>query len=138
MNEVILVIDDDVEFTAYLQVCLEKMGYCVVTAPDGASGLRMARDLRPDAITLDVMMPGLDGWETCRRLKAMCHAPIIMLSARGRVGDVVHGLENGADDYLIKPFNTRELHARLAALLRRTGVASSVQREGAHAYGPAA
>jgi len=119
VNEVILIIDDDTEFVDYLQLSLEGFGYRVVSAPDGASGLHVARDNQPDVVTLDISMPGLDGWETCRRLKAECTAPIIMLSARGRVSDVVHGLESGADAYLVKPFQTRELLARFTALLRR-------------------
>ena len=119
MNEVILIIDDDVEFVEYLKLRLERSGYRVVTALNGSAGLDQVADVHPDLIALDIMMPGMDGWETCRRLKGTSNAPILIITARGRVGDVIRGLELGADDYLIKPFNTDELLARVKALLRR-------------------
>ncbi len=128
MNEVILVIDDDAEFVQYLKLRLEGFGYRVVTAQDGAMGLELAADAHPDLITLDIMMPGMDGWEICRRLHAVSNAPILMITARGRVGDVVRGLEIGADDYLVKPFNTSELLARVKAILRRAKAPGAPQR----------
>ena len=120
MNEVILVIDDDAEFVQYLKLRLEGFGYRVVTASNGQEGLELAGEISPDLITLDIMMPGMDGWEICRRLHAVTNAPILMVTAKSRVGDVVRGLELGADDYLVKPFNASELLARVKAILRRS------------------
>ena len=119
MKETVLVIDDDDEFTEYLRFTLEKSGYHVVTASNGWSGLKLAADLHPDLITLDIMMPGMDGLETCRRLREVSSAPVLMLTARGRVSDVTRGLDMGADDFVVKPFSTRELLARFKAVQRR-------------------
>ena len=103
-----------------LERILRLAGYQVAVAGDGLDGLRLAESLRPDAVVLDVLMPGLDGFEVCRRLRAGgSRVPVLMLTARAGVGDRVEGLDAGADDYLAKPFAVEELRARVRALLRR-------------------
>jgi two-component system response regulator MprA len=115
----ILVIDDDPAVTDFLKRGLAYEGYSVREANDGKSGLNIARNHAPDLVILDVMMPGMDGLEVCRRLKAGSDVPVIMLTARDDVSDRVEGLDTGADDYLLKPFAFDELAARVRALLRR-------------------
>jgi two-component system response regulator MprA len=123
----ILVIDDDRRITALLRRALAYEGYEVDLASDGVKGLLAARDRPPDLVILDVMMPGLDGLEVCRRLRSGGAVPILMLTARDEVPDRVAGLDAGADDYLVKPFALEELAARVRALLRRSdGTAGSV------------
>lgn len=116
----ILVIDDDPAVTDFLKRGLSYEGYSVREANDGKTGLNLARDYAPDLVILDVMMPGLDGLEVCRRLKAGSDVPVIMLTAKDGVSDRVEGLDTGADDYLLKPFAFDELAARVRALLRRS------------------
>ena len=128
MARTILVIDDEPELVKLLDYNLSKAGYLVLSARDGESGLAAARKHAPDAIILDVMMPGLDGWEVCKRLRqdpSTSALPVLMLTAKADEGDRVLGLELGADDYVGKPFGVRELLARVKALLRRSEVASS-------------
>ncbi len=115
----ILVIDDDPGLTDFLRRGLSYEGYLVEQANSGKEGLAIARDHPPDAVILDVMMPGLDGLEVCKRLKAGGQVGILMLTARDTLSDKVKGLESGADDYLVKPFAFEELLARVHALLRR-------------------
>lgn len=115
----VLVVDDDRRITAMLRRALVYEGYEVDIAPDGANGLRLARDRSPDVVVLDVMMPELDGLEVTRRLRAVGDVPILLLTARDAVVDRVAGLDSGADDYLVKPFDLDELLARVRALLRR-------------------
>lgn len=115
----VLVIDDDPQLSAALRRALAYEGYEVLLAAEGSEGLRRARDEEPDLIILDVLMPGLDGFEVCRRLRAGGDVPILMLTARDEVADRVEGLDSGADDYLVKPFAVDELLARIRALLRR-------------------
>jgi two-component system response regulator MprA len=119
MSTTILVIDDDEKITSFLRRALAYEGYRVDTAPDGPTGLTKARDRAPDLVILDVMLPGLDGQEVARRLRAGGDVPILMLTARDEVADRVAGLDAGADDYLVKPFALEELLARIRALLRR-------------------
>jgi two-component system response regulator MprA len=119
MSTTILVIDDDEKITSFLRRALAYEGYRVDTAPDGPTGLTRARDRAPDLVILDVMLPGLDGQEVARRLRAGGDVPILMLTARDEVADRVAGLDAGADDYLVKPFALEELLARIRALLRR-------------------
>ncbi len=121
MKKTILVIDDDKDLTLMLQAQLERKKHRVVVATNGREGLQRAYQARPDLIILDIMMPGMDGWEVCRRLRELSSVPIIMLTARNMKGDVVKGLEVGADDYLTKPFSAAELEARIQAVLRRSG-----------------
>ena len=120
MAQTILVIDDDQDLRQMLKAQLERKDYQVVLAASGREGLQKAYQVRPDLIILDIMMPGMDGWEVCRRLRELSGVPIIMLTARNMKGDVVKGLEAGADDYLTKPFSAAELNARIQAVLRRS------------------
>lgn len=116
----VLVIDDDLRLFALLQSYLEQNGIKVRSAPDGLSGLSALRAGGVDAVVLDVMMPGLDGLAVLRKIRELSDVPVIMLTAKGEDTDRVVGLELGADDYLSKPFNPRELLARLRAVVRRT------------------
>ncbi len=115
----ILVIDDDVELCALLREFLQREGFQVDTAHDGKAGLEKVSKEAPDLIVLDVMLPGMDGFEILRRLRQQGRIPVLMLTARGEDVDRIVGLELGADDYLAKPFNPRELAARIRAILRR-------------------
>ncbi|GAW92062.1 response regulator transcription factor [Calderihabitans maritimus] len=119
MKACILVIDDDPKITSLLRRSLLYEGYEVIVANDGETGLKLAAERNPDLVILDIMMPGLDGWEVCRRLRAWSKVPILMLTAKDEVSDRVKGLDIGADDYLVKPFALAELTARIRALLRR-------------------
>jgi two-component system phosphate regulon response regulator OmpR len=119
MAERVLIIDDDARLAAMLADYLTEGGLVVTRAGDGESGLQMMAREQPDIIVLDLMMPGIDGLETCRRIRARHDVPILMLTAKGEETDRIVGLELGADDYLPKPFNPRELLARLRAILRR-------------------
>jgi DNA-binding response OmpR family regulator len=120
-GERILVIEDELPMRTALQDCLERRGYRVLVASDGAIGLERAIGDKPDLIVLDVMMPRLDGFAVCAELRRLSHAvPILILTAKGRVEDRVRGLDGGADDFLVKPFSRDELLARIGALLRRT------------------
>lgn len=115
----VLVIDDDQNITSFLKRALSYAGFVVDVANSGQTGLERALVNPPDLVILDVRMPGLDGLEVCRRLRAADAVPILMLTAKDEVADRVAGLEHGADDYLLKPFALEELIARLRALLRR-------------------
>ncbi|MBU2008268.1 MAG: response regulator transcription factor [Chloroflexi bacterium] len=115
----ILVIDDDPKVTVMLRRGLGYEGYTVDTAHGGQEGLQLAREHSPDLVVLDIMMPGMDGLEVCRRFRAEGNVPVLMLTARDGVADRVVGLNAGADDYLVKPFAFEELLARVRALLRR-------------------
>jgi DNA-binding response OmpR family regulator len=120
----ILIIDDERPIVALVQMYLEQAGYAVTAAYDGLEGLRLARSLHPALIVLDGMLPSLDGFEVCRTLRRESDVPIIMLTARTDDVDRIVGLELGADDYLGKPFNPRELVARVKAILRRAQAAA--------------
>ena len=120
-KETILVVDDEKNIVELVRLYLEKEGYSVQSAADGEMALIHAAALQPALIILDLMLPKMDGWEVCRRLRAHLQVPIIMLTARSDDVDKIIGLELGADDYLSKPFNPRELVARVRAVLRRTG-----------------
>ncbi len=116
----ILIIDDDPAFVRLVEQVLAQKGYDVVKAGSGQEGLRLLFHQRPDIVFLDVTMPGMDGWQTCRRIRDICDIPIIMLAGKHATeGDVVRGLDCGADDYLIKPVGNEELVARVRAVLRR-------------------
>ncbi|MGD2251637.1 MAG: response regulator transcription factor [Anaerolineales bacterium] len=121
MRENILIIEDEDRISEFLRRALAYEGYQVEVAKDGASGLMLARDKPPDLVILDWMLPGLDGLEVCRRLREGGGVPILMLTARDSVSDRVQGLDAGADDYVVKPFELEELLARVRALLRRAG-----------------
>ena len=119
MAEKILVVDDEISLQETLAYNLKKQGYQVETTGTGTEALELAREIKPDLIILDVMLPGLDGFEVCRILRREMTTPILMLTARDDEIDRVVGLEVGADDYLAKPFSMRELIARVKAMLRR-------------------
>lgn len=120
MNERILIIEDDTAILKVLQRGLAYEGYTVDVATDGRSGLNLAHDNHPDLVIIDWMLPGLDGLEVCRRLRMQGGLPILMLTAKDTIQDRVQGLDAGADDYIVKPFNLDELTARIRALFRRT------------------
>jgi DNA-binding response OmpR family regulator len=126
VQHTILVIDDDPDLRLMLKTQLERRNHRVVVASSGRDGLQKAYQARPELIILDIMMPGMDGWEVCKRLRELSSVPIIMLTARNMAGDVVKGLESGADDYLTKPFSTAELEARIQAVLRRSSSSNGV------------
>ena len=115
----ILVIDDDVNICDLLQMYLEKEGYEVRTANDGAEGVTAFRMYEPDMVLLDIMLPQKDGWQICREIREQSSKPIIMISAKGETIDKVLGLELGADDYIVKPLDMKEVFARIKAVLRR-------------------
>ena len=117
----VLIVEDDRNIQELLQMYLEKEGYAVTTAADGGKGLEKFRAIKPDLVLLDVMMPVMDGWAVCRAIRAESQTPVIMLTAKGETDDKVTGLKSGADDYITKPFEMREVLARIEAVLRRTG-----------------
>lgn len=119
MAEKILVIDDEEMTVQLIVMLLERRGYEVIKAYRAEEGLRQAYRTHPDLILLDIMMPDMDGWEVCRRLRELSDVPIIFLTAKDDVRDVVKGLEMGADDYIVKPYDNDELVARIRAHLRR-------------------
>ena len=127
----ILVVEDEVDILEVIEYNLSREGYRVLSSRDGDSGLRIARADAPDLVLLDLMLPGLDGLEVCRRLKAdtiTCDIPIIMVTAKGEESDIVLGLGIGADDYMTKPFGPKELVARVKAVIRRRPL---VRKDGA-------
>lgn len=119
MQQRILIVEDENEIANYLRRGLVLEGYLVTVANDGPSGLAAAREQQPDLVVLDLMLPGIDGIEVARRLRAASDVPIVILTARDAVADRVNGLETGADDYLVKPFAFEELLARVRVQLRR-------------------
>ena len=116
----VLVVEDDRNIAELLQMYLEKEGYAVTVAEDGGKGLSKFRAIKPDLVLLDVMMPVMDGWSVCRAIRAEAQTPIIMLTAKGELDDKVAGLKQGAADYITKPFEMKEVMARIDAVLRRT------------------
>ena len=116
----VLIVEDDRNIAELLQLYLEKEGYAVTVAHDGSQGLSKFRAIQPDLVLLDVMMPVMDGWSVCRAIRGESTTPIIMLTAKSETDDKVHGLKSGADDYITKPFEMKEVLARIEAVLRRT------------------
>ena len=116
----VLIIEDDANIRELLQMYLERDGYAVTLACDGGQGLEKFRSIKPDLVLLDVMMPVMDGWAVCKAIRAEGSTPVIMLTAKGETDDKVMGLKSGADDYVTKPFEMKELLARIEAVLRRT------------------
>ena len=125
MKKTVLVIDDDEKLNNLLKDYLTQYGYSVISAEHPDKGLKMIPQYTPDMIILDIMLPDMDGFEVCREIRKTMDTPIIMLTARGEVTDRIVGLEIGADDYLPKPFEPRELLARIQSILRRTAGESS-------------
>ena len=116
----VLVVEDDKNIAELLQMYLEKEGYAVTVAHDGGAGLSKFRSIKPDLVLLDVMMPVMDGWSVCKSIRSESQIPVIMLTAKGETDDKVQGLRTGADDYITKPFEMKEVLARIEAVLRRT------------------
>jgi len=120
MNKKALVVEDDSNIAELLRLYLQKDGFSVHLAADGGEGIRMAQELQPDLILLDIMLPVVDGWVVCSEVRKTSQVPIIMLTAKGETFDKISGLEMGADDYVTKPFEVKELMARIHAVMRRT------------------
>lgn len=121
MKKIALVVEDDLNIAELLRLYLEKDGFEVHHASDGGKGLTMSRELTADIILLDIMMPIMDGWQVCREIRRDGNkSPIIMLTAKGETHDKISGLDMGADDYIVKPFDVKELLARVHAVMRRT------------------
>ena len=121
MSQKVLVVEDDNNIAELLRLYLQKDGFEVSHAADGGKAVEMAKEIQPDLVLLDIMLPVMDGWQVCRELRKTMKSPIIMLTAKGETEDKVSGLEMGADDYIVKPFEVKELLARVHAVLRRTG-----------------
>ena len=121
----VLVVEDDKNIRDLLQMYLEKEGYAVTAAADGGEALTKFRAIHPDLVLLDVMMPVMDGWAVCKLIRAESQTPVIMLTAKSETDDKVSGLKSGADDYITKPFEMREVLARIEAVLRRSGSAAA-------------
>ena len=126
----VLIVEDDRNISDLLRLYLEKEGYAVTTAADGGEGLAKFRSIQPDLVLLDLMMPVMAGWSVCKAIRAESQTPVIMLTAKGETDDKVLGLKTGADDYITKPFEMREVLARIEAVLRRSDrcVESPVRR----------
>ncbi|WP_028585361.1 response regulator transcription factor [Desulfogranum mediterraneum] len=120
-NNTILIVEDDLNTAKLVQTYLEREGFQTLIAHDGRTGLALARERQPCFLILDIMLPGLDGWELCRQIRRYSEVPILMLTAREEEIDRVMGLSIGADDYVVKPFSPRELVERVKAILRRVG-----------------
>lgn len=116
----VLIVDDEVNICELIRLYVEKEGYHAIIANDGQDAIDKFKSLSPDLILLDIMLPVKDGWQVCREIRAIANTPIIMLTAKGETFDKVLGLELGADDYIVKPFEPKELVARMKAVLRRT------------------
>ena len=122
MARKVLIVEDDHNIADLLRLYLEKDGYEVSIALDGLKGVEKFRMIQPDLVLLDVMLPAMDGWTVCRTIRAESKTPIIMLTAKSETEDKVFGLKQGADDYITKPFETKEVLARIEAVLRRSGM----------------
>lgn len=131
-KEKILVVDDDKNICELLRMYLEKEGYVVLMAHNGVDAVNTFNVGNPDLVLLDIMLPQLDGWQVCREIRKTSEAPIIMLTAKDEVFDKVLGLELGADDYVTKPFDTKEIVARIKAVLRRTSAVKSGDTKEVH------
>ena len=124
-TEKILIVDDDTNICELLRLYLEKEGYSTVIVNDGPGAITAFQTEQPAITLLDIMLPGLDGWQVCREIRKTSNKPIIMITAKGETFDKVLGLELGADDYIVKPFEAKEVVARIKAVLRRTSSASA-------------
>ncbi|MCR5542934.1 MAG: response regulator transcription factor [Eubacterium sp.] len=125
IKQKILIVDDDENIAELISLYLEKEQYDTETAGDGETALRLVEVYNPDLILLDIMLPGIDGYEVCQQIRKTKDTPIIMLSAKGEVFDKVLGLKMGSDDYIVKPFDSNELVARVSAVLRRSGTSKA-------------
>ena len=125
LKQKVLIVDDDENIAELISLYLEKEQYDTETAGSGEEALKIVEVYNPDLILLDIMLPGIDGYETCQQIRKTRDVPIIMLSAKGEVFDKVLGLKMGADDYIVKPFDSNEMIARVSAVLRRAGTSKS-------------
>lgn len=121
MSKKMLIVEDDENISELLSLYMQREGFRIAIAPDGEAALRMFRDFSPDIVLLDVMLPKFDGWGVLSEIRAVSDAPVIMLTAKGETTDKVSGLQMGADDYIVKPFEMKEVIARVYAVLRRAG-----------------
>ena len=128
MAKTILIVEDDPNIAELVQLYLEKEGYVTQIAPDGGEGVNRFRKTRPNLVLLDIMLPVMDGWSVLRTIRQDSQTPVIMLTAKGETADKVQGLKLGADDYLSKPFEMKELLARIEAVLRRTSPAEDAPK----------
>jgi two-component system response regulator ResD len=129
-QQTILIIEDEKSISQLVQLYLEQANYRVVVAADGPSGLGLHTREQPALVILDLMLPGLDGWEVCRRIRQQSSTPVLMLTARQTEEDRIQGLDLGADDYVTKPFSPRELVSRIRAILRRTAPSQADEQDG--------
>ncbi len=125
----VLIVEDDSNISQLLQLYLEKEGFETVTAADGSQGLSQFQAAKPDLVLLDIMLPEMDGWTVCQKIRESSKTPIIMMTAKGEVNDKVNGLEMGADDYIVKPFDMKEVLARIHAVLRRYGTDGTQEKK---------
>ena len=128
-SQKVLIVDDEVNICELIRLYVEKEGYNAVIANDGEQAIEKFKSTNPDLVLLDIMLPVKDGWQVCREIRAIDNTPIIMLTAKGETFDKVLGLELGADDYIVKPFEPKELTARIKAVLRRSDISNSASEE---------
>ena len=125
----ILIVDDDINICELLRLYIEREDYSVVIANDGEQAVELFNQEQPDLVLLDIMLPKLDGWQVCKEIRKISNRPIIMLTAKGELFDKILGLELGADDYIIKPFEAKEVIARIHAVLRRTSPPAESEKQ---------
>ncbi|MCD8147657.1 MAG: response regulator transcription factor [Clostridiales bacterium] len=125
----VLIVEDDSNIAQLLQLYLEKEGFETQVAEDGSKGLNLFHENSPDLVLLDIMLPGMDGWAVCKKIRETSKVPIIMMTAKGETMDKVNGLEMGADDYIVKPFEMKEVLARIHAVLRRYGSKETAEKK---------
>ncbi|MCD8008901.1 MAG: response regulator transcription factor [Clostridiales bacterium] len=125
----VLIVEDDSNIAQLLQLYLEKEGFETQVAEDGNKGLNLFHESSPDLVLLDIMLPGMDGWTVCKKIRETSKVPIIMMTAKGETMDKVNGLEMGADDYIVKPFEMKEVLARIHAVLRRYGSKETAEKK---------
>ncbi len=130
MSKKALIVEDDVNIAELLKIYLQKDGFDTQNAYDGKKAVEMAAEFQPDIMLLDIMLPGMDGWQVCREVRKTSQVPIIMLTAKGESTDKISGLEMGADDYITKPFDPKELVARIHAVMRRTDGGEPAEPQG--------
>ena len=129
MNNLVFIVDDEKNICELIRLYVEKEGYSTCVSHDGEDAVKKFKELRPDIVLLDIMLPKKDGWQVCREIRGISDTPIIMLTAKGELFDKVLGLELGADDYIVKPFEPKELVARIKAVLRRSTSSGSAPEE---------
>ena len=128
MAKKVLIVEDDTNIAELLHLYLEKEGFETVVANDGGKGVELFRSFHPDLVLLDIMLPVMDGWAVCGKIRETSRTPIIMITAKSEVFDRIQGLEMGADDYIVKPFEMKELIARINAVLRRTEIPTDTRK----------